>query len=118
MDSARNILIILSGQAELSSTLRLIQLESLTRCVRLHCHLSSLSIEETNRYIIHQLKIAEIEKKLVSEEAIAQIFSASKGNISAINNICFNLLILGASESKEVIGPAMVNQVCSGHFAS
>lgn len=115
MDSARCILIVLAGQAELAATLRLSQLESLARRIRLHCQIGNLSIEETSRYIVHQMKIAGVEKILFADEAVAQIFSITKGNISAINNICFNLLILGAVESKDIIGPSMVDQVCVGH---
>ena len=114
MDSQSKLLIVLCGQIELGATLGMSRLESLARRIRIRYQVVYLSLEETIRYIEHQLTHCGSRKAVFTEDAIARIFSVTQGNISLINNICFSALILAASDSQLIIGPAIIEKVENG----
>lgn len=111
MDSKSRILIILCGQKELLNKLKSISLESLRRRIRIYSIIEPLSVEDCSKYISHQMKQAGIDRKLFSEEIIAEIYRVSKGNICNINNICFELLIQAASNSYEIIELSLMDKI-------
>jgi len=114
MDSQPKVFIVLCGQIELSAMLGMGRFESLARRIRIRYRVEHLTLEETSRYITHQLDICGSKKPIFAEEAIARIFSVTQGNISFVNNICFAALILSASESQPIIGPATIEKVEEG----
>jgi len=73
--------------------------------------LQGLSLEETSLYITHQLKICGLERSLFTDETKAGVFHHSKGIISTINAICFDLIIYAAAHSKDIIEPSMLEVV-------
>ena len=48
---------------------------------------------------------------MFSDEAKAGIFQHSKGNLSEINAICFDLLIYASAQSKQIIEPSMLEVI-------
>ncbi len=111
MDSASRMLIILCGQLELLNKLKSLSLESLRRRIRMYYSITPLSIEECSKYIRYQMKLAGIERKLFPDEVIAEIYRITKGNICNINNVCFELLIQAAMQSKEIIEMSLVEKI-------
>lgn len=111
MDNENLLLLILCGQRELSDTLALSPLESLNRRIRIRFHMRGLSLEETSRYISHQMKICGVDKTVFTDDVKSQIFSISKGVISHINRLCFELLLYAASLSKDIIEPSMIDKI-------
>ena len=111
MDSKSRILIILCGQYELLNKIKSYSLESLRRRIRMHYKIEPLSVEECSKYISFQTKSAGVDRKLYPEEAIAEIFRISKGNICNINNICFELLLQAATSSMDVIEMSLFDKI-------
>ena len=54
-------------------------------------------MEETGGYISHQMKVCGVQQPVFSDEAKAAIFQYSKGTLSEINSLCFELLIYSLS---------------------
>tara|TARA_Y100000031_G_scaffold154856_1_gene203816 strand:+ start:1491 stop:1700 length:210 start_codon:yes stop_codon:yes gene_type:complete len=52
-----------------------------------------------------------VEHSVFSDEAKAGIFQHSKGILSEINALCFDLLIYATATSKEIIEPSMLDVV-------
>ena len=111
MDSASMMLIILCGQYGLLNKIKSVSLESLRRRIRIHYIIEALSIEECSKYIRYQMKLAGIERKIFPDEITCEIYRISKGNICNINNVCFELLIQAASNSKEIIEMSLLNKI-------
>jgi len=108
MDSDNLLFVVLCGQKTITKTLRLDSLESLNRRIRVRYSLKGLSLEETSLYITHQLKICGLEQNIFTDETRAGVFHHSKGIISTINAVCFELIIYAASQSKDIIEPSML----------
>lgn len=114
MDSRPKLLLILSGHNELAATLGMTRLESLLRRVRIRFKVEPLDVGEASRYIVHQLEKCGCKKPIFSEEAVARLYSATKGNFSQINNVCLTALIFSASQNSPIVGPAIIEQALSG----
>jgi len=115
MDSQILLFLVLCGQNSIYEKLGYPQLEALRRRVRIRYVLRALSVEETGYYISHQMKNCGVEKSVFSDDAKAGIFQHSKGILSEINAICFELLIYAAAQSKQIIEPSMLEVVLQNH---
>jgi type II secretory pathway predicted ATPase ExeA len=110
-DSKSYITIILCGQSELVDMMKSDILTSLRRRIRVRYIFKALSIEETLAYIDHQFKLAGLQKAIITDNCKSEIFKLSKGNISNINNICFDLLISAVKEKKDIIEPSLLDHL-------
>lgn len=117
MDSEILLFLILCGQNSIYEKLGYPQLEALRRRIRIRYALRPLSVEETGGYISHQLKVCGVEKSVFSDEAKAAIFQHSKGTLSEINALCFELLIYAAASSKDIIELSMLEVVLQNRRA-
>jgi len=113
VDSENYLFIILCGQKEFIDTLNLRSLESLKRRIRISYDIGSLSLEDTSKYITHQLKICGLEKNIFSDDTKSQIYAISKGTVGRINQLCFDLLIAAVSESKDIIELSMLDKIAA-----
>jgi type II secretory pathway predicted ATPase ExeA len=73
-------------------------------------HLRSLTIKETNEYIIHRLKVAGTQRKLFSSGAIGNIFRYSGGIPRVINTICDHALMIGYSTDLKEIKSSVIKE--------
>lgn len=103
IDSTDPAIFILIAQPHLRDRLMRPIHQSFNQRITLKFHLSSLSKEETNSYIQHQLKYASAPSCLFEANALAAIYQASNGNPRVINSVATNCLILGALEKKDSI---------------
>lgn len=88
--------IILVGQPELRETLSRPDLKQLRQRISIRYHLTSLSLEETQEYIHHRLKIAGSTSVLkFTVDAVEMIFKYSKGIPRLINIVCDKALLAG-----------------------
>lgn len=110
-DSKSRITIILCGQSGLIDLMKSEMLTSLRRRIRVRYILKPLSLEETLAYIDHHLKLAGLQKPIMADDCKAEIFKMSKGNISNINNICFDLLIKAVKEKKDILESSLLTQI-------
>lgn len=110
-DSESLLFILLCGQKEFLDTLDLRTLESLKRRIRIQYDIGPLTLEETSRYITHHLKICGVQKAVYTDDTKSQIYSISKGIVSQINQLCFDLLIEAVAEAKDIIEPSMIERL-------
>lgn len=110
MDSQNRMLLILCAQKEFLQILDYDSLCSLKRRIRLRYELNNLAIEETKMYINHQLKAAGLERALFPDDVISQIYASTKGNVSEINRICFNMINRAVVENKEIMELSMLEK--------
>jgi general secretion pathway protein A len=111
MDSKNYLFVILSGQKSFLQHLDLFTLESLKRRIRIDYYMSPLTLAETSEYIKHELKKCGLERSIFPDDVVANIFNSTKGNISSINNLCFNCIIVAASKSKDIIDQGICHNV-------
>ena len=108
MDSEILLFIVLCGQSSIYQKLGYPQLEALSRRIRIRYVLRPLSVEETGHYISHQMKTCGVEQSVFTDDTKAGIFQHSKGVLSEINAICFELLIYAAAQTKQINEPSML----------
>jgi type II secretory pathway predicted ATPase ExeA len=111
VDSENYLLIILCGQLEIMDTLKLAELESVRRRLRLAYEIRAMSLEETSKYITHHLKLAGVDRQIFSYDTVSQIFQHSKGVPGQINKLCYDLIIYAVSDKKDIIEPSMLEKV-------
>jgi type II secretory pathway predicted ATPase ExeA len=111
MDSEILLFLLLCGQNSIHEKLGYPPLEALRRRIRVRYALRPLSLEETGAYITHQMKICGVAQSVFSDDAKAAIFQHSKGALSEINALCFDLLIYAVAHSKQIIEPSMLEVV-------
>lgn len=87
-DSFSPLTIILSGQPQLTETLRLQVLECIRQRITIHYRLPALTEKEVPPYILHHLRIAGVDKQIFTDKAMTMIYQYSKGLPRRINNIC------------------------------
>lgn len=87
MDSVAPLSLILVGQPELRSKLRLKAFEAIVQRIQVRYHLSSLSETEVAGYIEHQLRQAGAERPIFAEQAVRSIAVHSRGLPRQINNL-------------------------------
>jgi len=117
MDSKILLFLILCGQTSIYEKLAYPQVEALKRRIRVHYLLRPLSVEETGGYITHQMTVCGVERPVFCDEIKAAIFQHSKGILSEINALCFDLLIFAVAGSKEIIEPSMLEVVLQNRRA-
>jgi len=117
MDSEILLFLLLCGQNSIYEKLGYPQLEALNRRIRIRYTLRPLSLEDTSLYINHQMKICGVDKSVYSDDTKAAIFQHSKGILSEINAICFQLLIYAVANSKHIVEPSMLDVVLQNRRA-
>lgn len=111
VDSESYLLIILCGQLEIMDTIKLAELESVRRRLRLAYEIRPMSLEETSKYITHHLKLTGVDRQIFSDDTVSQIFQHSKGVPGQVNKLCYDLIICAVSDKKDIIEPSMLEKV-------
>ncbi len=65
-----------------------------------------MSLEETASYIDHGLKVDHRKERLFSDAAKMEIFKRSKGIARQVNRICYNAIVAGSIQKKNLIDSA------------
>lgn len=87
------ITLILIGQPELREKIN--ELEQFKQRLAIKYHLNPLNKEDTEKYIVHRLKIAGTKRKIFSADAINIVWENSEGVPRVINTICDMCLLTG-----------------------
>ena len=103
--------IILVGQPQLASLLKLPALTPLRQRIGFHYHLLPFASDETKGYINTRLAVAGSTDPLFTSRAMKKIWVASQGIPRVINLICDRALCVGFGEAKREIGPPIIQQV-------
>lgn len=110
--------IILVGQPELNQRLKLYELRQLQQRIMVRYHIMPLEKNEIRDYIIHRLKVAGADNKLLfMEEALQSISEFSGGTPRLINIICDRALLAGFVEETFTIDKKIIHR-CAAELAS
>lgn len=111
-ETEKLIQIVLMGQPELRSKLRLKELTQLRQRVALHYHLAPLTEHETTAYVTHRLHVAGANGSAVFDaQAFPKIFRYTQGVPRLINGVCDRALLTGYIQEARVIGADIVDEV-------
>lgn len=103
------IQIVLVGQPELGVLLEKPELRQLSQRVTVRYHLRHMDYQDTRSYIEHRLEIAGFPRAAVfTEGALKKIFAFSGGYPRLINIVCDRALLIGYTEGRREISPAMI----------
>jgi general secretion pathway protein A len=105
------IQIVLTGQPELETLLRLPKLRQLDQRITVRFRLGSLDAEDTRRYIAHRLQVASGYRTVdFTPAAVFQIYMFTKGVPRLINILCDRTLLVAFTQDKREILPRHVAQ--------
>jgi putative secretion ATPase (PEP-CTERM system associated) len=111
-DKSKLLQIILLGQPELNALLGRPELEQLRQRIAVSTHISPLSREETEAYILHRLKVAGNEHAVIFQDgAMDEIFTFSRGIPRLVNIACDFLLLSAFADGAKTIDAALVKEV-------
>jgi general secretion pathway protein A len=99
--------IILAGQPELNDKLDSPELVQLVQRIRLRFHLTALTPEETQGYILHRLEVAGAHgRQLFDPELLPVIFRYTGGVPRLINTLCDTALMIAFSTGQPMVTAA------------
>ena len=109
----RLVQIILTGQPELRDRIQEARWEPLRQRIVLSYHLGQLTRDDTAGYIRHRLRVAADEGCLArfTDDAITDIFEATRGIPRLINVLCDNALLVGYARGVHTIDRQIVAEV-------
>ena len=104
--------VVLVGQPELRSHLKLPEMRQVDQRVSVQCELSALGLEDVADYVQYRLAVASEGDSRVefSDEAIASVFRGSGGVPRVINLICDRALQRGHAVGATLIEPGLVDE--------
>jgi type II secretory pathway predicted ATPase ExeA len=108
--------IVLAGQPELDQKLDSVELRQLKQRIALRTQLGALTAKQTQEYIEQRLRIAGAESNatpLLSQQAIAAVYSYSRGLPRLINTICENSLISAYAKQSSTVTARIVEDVAN-----
>ena len=111
LDSQTLVSIILVGHESFLERLKLSAYQSLNQRIGVRYRLTPLDLPETLAYLEHHLKVAGAAHRLFEDEALDQVYHATKGVPRKINLLCTHALLAGAAEGRKVIGPGIIKRV-------
>lgn len=111
-DDAKLLQIILVGQPELRTTLAQPELLQLRQRISINCHISPLTREEVEEYVLHRLEVAG-NRQAVSflPESLDIIYRFSRGIPRLVNIICDFLMLSAFAEEVQVLDEVITKDV-------
>ena len=104
--------IVLSGQPELEEKLKYTQLRQLRQRITIRCRTATLTLEETQGYILKRLEIAGANAEpIFSPEALERIHAYSLGIPRVVNLLCQHSLIHAFADQARPVNAAHVLEV-------
>jgi len=100
--------LFLFGQPELKA--KVSNLKQLDQRIAIRCHLDQLSREDTERYILHRLKVAGRQEPIFTPEAVNLIFNQTGGIPRRINHLCDFALLTGFGKKTEIIDEKLLKE--------
>jgi type II secretory pathway predicted ATPase ExeA len=116
VDSRAPLALILAGQPELRSTLKLECFAAIAQRVHLRAHLAALTAAESARYIQHHLAQAGATGALFTEPALRIIHAFTGGLPRQLNNVCAACLLYAYGQNRQLIDDAIAKEVIDTEF--
>jgi type II secretory pathway predicted ATPase ExeA len=105
--------ILLVGQPELRETLSRPELRQFAQRVSVDYHLKALDAGETAAYVRHRFAVAGGDPEIFSAEALAVIYSHTRGVPRVVNQLCDYALVYAFAERLRSIDAQLISQVVS-----
>ncbi len=107
-DSRNRLCVIISGQMELVDKLKFSFFTPLMQRVRLQYQAESMDLEETCRYIDHQLNVCGKENSIFTDDSKSEIFKRTNGIARLVNKECYKAIIAACVKGKEIVEPSIL----------
>jgi type II secretory pathway predicted ATPase ExeA len=111
MDSKSSCSLILAGQSELRSKLKLQIHQAIDGRVDMRFHLEMMSVEETAKYVKRHLERVNCPREIFTESALKVIHDYSGGIARKVNKVSEMSLMAAASQKKQLIDDYLVKEV-------
>ena len=111
MDSKSSCSLILVGQTELRSKLKLQIHQAIEGRVNIRFHLEAMESEETAIYVKRHLDRVKCPREIFTESALKVIHDYSGGTARKVNNVAQASLMAAASQEKQLIDDYLVKEV-------
>jgi general secretion pathway protein A len=106
--------VVLTGQLDLSESLRAPGLRPLDQRVTIRYRLRPLGVDDTAGYVLHRLAVAGADRSVVfTPKALQRVHRMTGGNPRLINLVCDRALLTAYSASERRIEPATVDRAAS-----
>ena len=107
-DNHAPLAVLLAGQNGLRQTLQRVHLEPLAQRLTVRYALHGFDRDTTKLYLEHRLKIAGLDRPLLTEPAVEALWQSSQGVMRRIDNLAHHALLAGAAERAQAIEPEHV----------
>jgi type II secretory pathway predicted ATPase ExeA len=111
MDSKSSCSLILVGQTELRSKLKLQIHQAIDGRVGMRFHLEAMSGEETAIYVKRHMERAKCPREIFTDSALKVIHDYSGGTARKVNKVAQTSLMAAASQGKQLIDDYLVKEV-------
>jgi general secretion pathway protein A len=111
MDSVAPLSLLLVGQPELRSKLRLKTFEAIVQRIQVRYHLTGLTEAEVVGYIEHHMRQVGSDHPIFAEQAIRAVAVHSRGIPRQINNLCTACLWDACARGQRFVEEANVQRV-------
>ena len=115
MDAEDRFSILIIGTEDLLAALRDPILSSLRSRIGYVHALRAFTLEDTRNYIHFHLERAEVDPKIITEDATKRIFHASQGKPRSINQLATQALIQAVILGRENIDGDFMNHLIAAH---
>ncbi len=95
--------LILSGQGEIRSELRMKDLEAVSQRVTVRCQLGPLSEEELGDYIRHGLRRGSVERTVFTQPALSLLHAKSRGLMRKAGTIATGALLDAGLSGRDIV---------------
>lgn len=116
IDSRAPLALILAGQPELRTTLKLETVAAIAQRVNLRAHLPALTPEESAQYIQHHLAQAGATGPLFTEPALRVLHVKTGGLPRLINSVASACMLYAYTHQRQLIDDALVKEVIDTEF--
>jgi type II secretory pathway predicted ATPase ExeA len=111
MDSKSSCSLILVGQSELRSKLKLQIHQAIEGRVNMRYHLEAMNSEETTTYIKRHLDRVKCPREIFTEPALQMLYDYSGGTARKVNKVAHASLMAAASQKKLLVDDYLVKEV-------
>jgi type II secretory pathway predicted ATPase ExeA len=111
MDSKSLCSLILVGQSELRSKIKLQIHQAIEGRVYIRFHLEAMSMEETARYVRQHLARVKCPREIFTEAALKVIHDYAGGKARKVNKVSHIALMAAASQKKQLIDDYLAKEV-------
>ena len=108
LDSRLVLCVVLAGDARLQLLLERHELEPVRRRLAHLATLPLLARDQTRAYLNHRLQLAGAEPQVFLDEAADAVFEITRGNLRAVDHLCFKSLELAARDERHDVSAALV----------